>query len=271
MKEAIEDSLPLALATVPPGIGLLPAPLLHTESFTVRSSEVDAWATLAVPALAAYFQEAALRHADELGCSIHALMDQGHTWVLVGEHISVLERIKRGDVLEVTTWPTGVDRLVLGRDFIAHRQDGVAVAQSSTRWLIINQRTRRPARPEKLLGDGLLALANTLVQITPPEVDIAAWPIEKRLPVRYEDMDLNAHANHTCYLAWALEALPEATWRTWRLASLAVQFLAECLHGGSVISRSAPTSEHEFTHSILSAADGRVLARLATTWVPREP
>ncbi|HET6922570.1 MAG TPA: acyl-ACP thioesterase, partial [Anaeromyxobacteraceae bacterium] len=105
---------------------------------------------------------------------------------------------------------------------------------------------------------------------TPPLPEVERADGERSLDVRYQDIDQIQHVTNSSYLAWAIEAVPEETWRACRLAAAEIQFLAECRHGGRVLSRLARLGEREFAHAIAREEDGKVLARLRTAWTPRE-
>ena len=278
---ALRGSRPRALAfgaanTRPrPGRGAEPAHVLlsrpmlvHTQSFRVRTFEVDAYDTLSICVLAGYLQEAAARHATELGCGMRHLRGSGLTWVLASERLSVHKPIRLGEAIEVETWPSGVDRLALAREFRVRGQDGV-VAVATTRWLVLDLTTRRPVMPNALLEPRLFETTERVLSVSAAKFPALVQGMERRFPVRFADIDVNDHANNTAYVAWLLEGVPERTWRTCRLASLELQFLAECRYGSVVVSRSAEAGEREFWHVVAGVEDGRDLARAKTAWVPR--
>jgi acyl-ACP thioesterase len=99
--------------------------------------------------------------------------------------------------------------------------------------------------------------------------ELAAWDLERRFHVRYADIDQNLHVTNTSYLGWAIEAMPEDRWRSSRLASVEVHYLAETLHGEAILSRAKASGDRAFGHAVVREADGKELARLATTWAPR--
>src|SRR5512132_1010074 len=105
--------------------------------FTVHSFDVDAFQTLTLPALGGFLEEVAARHADDLGCGLEFMRSRGCTWVLIRQRIEVSERIGLGDELEIETWPSGIDRLQVTREFLVRRA-GVLVARCSTAWIVVD-------------------------------------------------------------------------------------------------------------------------------------
>jgi acyl-ACP thioesterase len=243
---------------------------LRTACFPVHSFDVDAFGLLAGPALAGYLQEAAGHHAEALGVGIGALAARGIAWVLGRTRIEIARPILLGDLLTVETWPSGLDRLAALRDFRVRGQDGGEVARAITSWLVMDLGTRRPLRPDRVLEPRLqVAEEHALPPPSAPLPTLAEPAIERPFSIRFQDIDRNLHATNASYLAWALEAIPEETWRACRLASLEAHYLAECRHGSRILSRSSPEGEGRYLHAVVREEDGRELARLRTAWVPR--
>jgi medium-chain acyl-[acyl-carrier-protein] hydrolase len=240
------------------------------ETFTVHTYEVDAFNTLAVPALSGFLVEAAGLHAAELGVGLETLMAKGLTWVLVRQRIEADAPIALGDVLDVETWPAGIDRLAAHRDFRV-RRGGDVVARGTTHWFVLDLQTRKPVRPDAVL-DPRFPRERTPPVLEVPGGRLAAlptWDFQKRFHIRYADIDVNGHVNNGSYVAWALEAIPRDVWQGSRLASLDVTYLAECHYGSAILSRHARPAPGAFDHAIVREEDEKELARVATTWVPR--
>jgi acyl-ACP thioesterase len=91
----------------------------------------------------------------------------------------------------------------------------------------------------------------------------------RRFEVRYSDIDANQHVNNGSYLCWALESVPEATWRGRRATAVEAHHRGEGLLGDAVLVRAAPQGDHGFAHAVIREGDGKELARLATAWTAR--
>lgn len=242
-----------------------------TARFTVHSFDADAFGHLAPAALAGYLQEAAGRSADSLGFGLAELNRQGATWVLARERVVLDQPIRWGETLTVETWPNGLDRLAALRDFVL-RRDGVEIGRALTTWFALDLATRKPVRLDKLFPPEFHAQGeHVLPAAEPPLPELGAAEVDRRFQVRLADIDANQHVTNASYVAWGLEAIDEACWRERRLAALDVQFLAECHYGAFVRSRSSAQPDGTRLHAIVREADGREVARMRTTWAPREP
>jgi acyl-CoA thioesterase FadM len=131
--------------------------------------------------------------------------------------------------------------------------------------------TRRPSRPDRLLPPERHAQAGHVLPLLAAPLPVLAAPtIDRRFQVRYADIDANLHVTNASYIGWAIEAIEEPRWRTLRLATLDVQFLAEAVHGHFVRSRSTPDGEGTLLHEVMREEDGKALARARTSWVARD-
>jgi acyl-ACP thioesterase len=240
------------------------------ESFPVRSYEVDAFGLLSPQALAGYLQEIAGHHAEELGVGMEALREKGQAWVLGRQRVEILRPIAEGEVLEVETWPSGANRLAALRDFVVRGRDGEAAARAVTAWFVLDLEARRPLRPDRVLDPRLHPEREHA--LPPPDgrlPEVGSPELERRFEVRYRDIDRVMHVANACYLGWAAEAVPPDVWRERRLRSAEALYLAECRHGGAVLSRAARSGDGEFLRAVVREEDGKELARLRTAWVPR--
>jgi acyl-ACP thioesterase len=240
-------------------------------SFTVHSFDADAFGHVAPAALAGYLQEAAGASAESLGFGISALNRSGCTWVLAREQLVLDQPVRWGETIEVETWPSGLDRLAAFRDFRLLRR-GEEIGRALTTWFAIDVASRRPVRPQALFAERFHAQTPHVLGTEPPLPELGDAEVERRFQVRFADIDANQHVTNASYVSWALEALDEPTWRDARLARLDVQFLAECMLGAFVRSRSSPDAAAgpgARLHAIVRESDGKPVARARTWWVPR--
>jgi len=248
------------------------APVPATRAtFTVHRFDADAFGLLSPAALSGYLQDAAGRSADALDFGITALQARGLTWVLARQRVVLDAPVGLGDTLEIETWPSGIDRLAALRDFWI-RRDGAVVGRALTTWYVMELATRRPCRPDRLLPPERRAQTEHVLPAEAarlPALPATAPALERRFQVRYADIDVNRHVTASSYVGWAAEAVEEAEWRSLRLASLDVQFLAEAFLGQEVRSRSATDGDGARLHAVVREEDGKELARARTTWVAR--
>jgi medium-chain acyl-[acyl-carrier-protein] hydrolase len=235
--------------------------------FPVHSYAVDAFGTLALPALAGYLQEVAGRHATALGCGVDALRARGLTWVLSRQRVEIVAPVSLGDEVEITTWPSGVERLFVYREFTVKR-DGAEVARASTAWLVLDVEKRRPVRPDEVIDGALRPRLAAVAPLSPRLSAPGAASRERHFDVRYAEIDGNRHVNNTSYLAWALECATPERWASSRACAVEAHYLAEAVYGDGILARVEEQGD-VLVHAVGREADGKELARLGTRWTAR--
>ncbi|WP_263789464.1 acyl-[acyl-carrier-protein] thioesterase [Salinibacter sp.] len=244
---------------------------IWTDEVRVRSYDVTPQGTASVLALADYFQEAAGRHAAELGVSMTDLRADGQAWVLAFMHMQIERLPHQNESIRIETWPSGLESASAHREFVFHDEEGAMLAGGTSRWFVFDVDRRRPVRPPRVLAD-----IEGPDRPGPIDQDLDALPApvhtdrEQTFTARYHDLDLNRHVNNVRYLEWALETLPAAVLDERRCLGFAVQFEAETRLGDPVRA-SAEQIEDGGTlrvrHRLAQAESDQTLALVRTTWL----
>jgi acyl-ACP thioesterase len=224
----------------------------------------------AIQALCNYFQEAAGNHAQELGFSREAMLEQGTAWVLMRLRIAVERYPEWRQTVTVETWPSGVEGLYATREFVLHTAEGDLLARGTSAWAVIDVERRRPTRlPEELQE------LDTPDRPRPIAFDSRRVPSldwvdrERRFDVRFSDLDLNQHVNNVRYVEWALEAAPESVLLHQQPTDIDIQFRAETTFGQAVVTQ-LQQDDGRFLHRVQRASDDRVVAEATTRWAPAD-
>jgi len=246
---------------------------MWTETYTVRSYEVDTHGALSPISLCNYILDTAIHHAHELGLSVHHLQSESFTWVLSRMGLHMIKYPSWGDTIEIHTWPSGIKKLFALRDFSIHDSNGSTLGTCVTAWLVIDEKTRRPVR----VGPFLEKLNMTPSDITMQDkLDklpaLERYNHEQRFRALHRDLDINHHVTSTRYIEWALECVPVDFLNSGVLSGLAINYLAETYFRDHVISRCALHGESDstFLHSIVREEDNRELTRVKTIWKKME-
>lgn len=245
-----------------------------TEEVRVPSYDVTPRGTASVLAMADYFQEAAGRHAAELGVSMQDLLESGQAWVLADLRLEIERLPQWEERITVETWPSGLDGLFATREVVVWGEAGDACCRGTSAWLVIDTERRQPRRPPARLYD-----------IEPPDrpsplpSDREDLPVPERadgeglFAVRYHDLDLNRHVNNVRYLEWALETLSADVLDDHRCVAVALQFEAEATLGDRIRARAEVRETAgglEVRHELVQADAGRTLAVAQTRWRPHD-
>ncbi len=175
-------------------------------------------------------QEAAWRHAEELELGFGHMKAANSLWVLSRLRLSVYRYPVWGEEFVLETWPSGIHRLLVTRDFRVTDDRGVA-AEASSSWIILDLETRRPVRPQTALADhdemqhGELVFGEPTGKVEPPDDD--EWNRSRPFFVRVSALDSQGHVNNAKYLEWCLDAFSLDHFRRWEITDISMNFLAE--------------------------------------------
>ncbi len=247
------------------------AEMVWKEEFEIRSYDVDFRRQASIEMLCRLFQETAGNHVRELGIGIETLISQGITWVLSRFHIRVHQYPQWRERIRIETWPSDAYSFFAFRDFQVFNQQNQLLVSSSSLWLILDLKTRRPLRiPDHIIAMNKMkererALVDKFDTIWRPQ----QVTLEKRFTVRGSDIDLNQHVNNVSYVEWAVETVPQEIWQTHQITEIEVSFREETMYGDVVISQSGQTAEQGqqvFIHRIIRESDGVELFLAKTRW-----
>lgn len=209
------------------------APLVHKQSFTIRSYDVDFQRRLRPDVLCSYLQEVASEHALRLGVGYQQLEAQQMLWVLSRLLLQVERLPHWHEEITIETWAKGTDRLFALRDFRVRNAVGEILCKATSYWLILHKDSRRPVRPDQFFTrlkhqeDAVKAVADKL---TGASVSSEVY----KLQVQYADLDHNRHVNNLRYIGWMFNCFDIAFYEQHRLREMQINFLAEVWEGEQV-------------------------------------
>jgi len=204
------------------------------DRFTVEAFDCRPDGGIKPNALMQYLQEAAARHAEQLGVGFADLDRQNGFWVLVNFRLEMTGTPRWGDTVTVRTWPSGVTRLVASREFIGAGLDGREIFRAASEWMILDKRSSRPKNLQRLdlhlPPDGPKLLTTALGRLQPAEVYAPACT----LSVPFSSLDFNGHVNNTEYVRWALDGLYRQRGGCPVIRSARMTYLAEVFAGDEI-------------------------------------
>jgi medium-chain acyl-[acyl-carrier-protein] hydrolase len=247
-------------------------PRVWREQFKVRSYDIGPSKLITPHTVCQYLQEAASNHADLLGLSAERLAELDQMWVLSHLSLKILRYPSWRETLVVQTWPvTNSSFLRAYRDFKIHNDQGEYIGCASTKWLLLNQETRKPVKLPAWLPS--ITSAGLEPAILNDVKEIPAGSAATRVQsfaVRASDIDWNVHVNNVRYLDWAMESIPLELQLQYRVEELNIDFIGEGKFGDTVASEYFPAADSDPSglHRILDQSSGKVLARLRIRWRP---
>ena len=181
----------------------------YEEKINLKYSEIDQNLAMKPFALLNFLQDIASKNAEDLGFGYSFIHPKNYAWFLIKYRMEFEEYPFDIQELVLKTEPRGYNKLFAFRDFELFKGETL-LGRMHSMWSMvdIDSRTMVPVpsaipdspymKPfEKREED--LAFAK-ITAITNPA-------LEKEFEVRYNDLDVNGHANNGNYIVWAFEPL----------------------------------------------------------------
>jgi acyl-ACP thioesterase len=218
--------------------------------------------------LAEFFQEAAARHASAVGVGVEDLLERGMTWVLRRYRINV-RNCPNGREITVKTWFEPRRNLMSVRAFEAFSPDGRSIADAWSAWIVLDLKKMRPIRLDRALPQSYFDATDPTGQPIDdklPETD-GSSDYERVFEVRRRELDLNGHANHTAYLGWALESIPDDAVSGHFPARFDAEYISSAKREHVIVRTKKTCAEPlTFQHWIFAQISNAETARVVTEW-----
>jgi acyl-ACP thioesterase len=238
------------------------------ETYPVGFTAIDEAGGLTMAAVFDYFQEAAIRHAENLGVGRDPMSALGQVWVLSRLSVLMRRRPRQAEQITVRTWPRGWEKLFALRDFDIQDEAGTPIVSARSCWLIVDLQKRRPLRPqaamEKLpLNEGLDALADGGKGLDAP----AGAEKAAERTAAYSDIDFNGHMNNARYVQWVQDIVEPGALARAETMRLDINYLREVKLGETLELWKAPVPSRSGESTALEGRrDGSPVFR-AELWV----
>lgn len=178
------------------------------KDYEIKYYEQNVKGDLKESSLLNFLQDAATLSAESLGFGPTFVFSNNYAWVVLKYHIELTEPLRNFSHITLKTEPRGASKLYAFRDFEIYSPENRLMGRVCSTWALIDMETRR-----------MLPMQKTLPFLFPyekKEDDLEYGKVEafeapdtvKEFEVRFDDIDVNHHANNCNYIIWALETLP---------------------------------------------------------------
>ena len=240
------------------------------EPIKVRYSEMDYDLMLKPSALMLFLQDLASVNAEELGFGYSFVRKHNLAWFLLKYHMEFDEYPSGVYDLILKTEPRGYNKLFAFRDFEILEGEKKLGRVAST-WALADMDTRGMASVAEIMADKTYMKPfekrdDDLVygKIRVPE----KFDFEKTFEIRFEDIDVNQHANNANYIIWAFEPLDFEFRKSKKLKTLDLMFKKEIKYGSKVLSQVAIWDE-KTVHVLKNAETGEDLCLICAEWIEK--
>lgn len=235
------------------------------DKYKVKWFETDASGKLSITSICNFLQETAWNHANHLGLGYSAISKDNIAWVIISYQIELFKYPVWLDEIIVETWPSGVEKLYANREFFVKDINGNIMLKVSTKWLIIDMKSRRPQKPD--------ALKDIMHLVNPEKAtsfESFHFPGNINLEkigsyiVKYSDIDLYGHVNNSKYIQWVMDSIPLSFIEKKSIRDFEIKFAHECKYGEEIVFLSRPKDYTLF--SGIRKGDEKVIFQVKINW-----
>ncbi len=241
--------------------------IISEEKIHIRYSDIDFDKSLKPFSLLNFFQDIASDNAERLGFGYSAIYPKGLMWVLLKYRIEIYHYPEDIQDLVLKTEPRGYNKLFAYRNFEL-KSGGNVIARASSMWSLVDVNTLSIAKIEgNIESPYLIKHEQKESDLNFEKIpEITGIDYEKEFEVRYNDIDVNMHANNGNYIIWALEPLPTEFRLNHKLKNIDMLYKKEVKLGEKLISQ-VQTIENTTLHSLKHTESGDILCQLKCEWV----
>lgn len=241
----------------------------YSEPITIKYSETDQNLAMKPFALLNFLQDIASKNAEDWGFGYTFMHSRNYAWFLIKYRMEFEEYPFDVQDLELMTEPRGYNKIFAYRNFNL-KKDGKIIARMSSIWSIIDIKNHSmvaikdvvntPRMPQLIKGEEDLTFAKI--------PSIQNIQLEKEYEVRYNDLDVNGHANNGNYIVWAFEPLSFDFKNMHSIKTLDMIYKKEAKYGEKLISQVEYINENTTVHCLKNEA-GEDLFMLQCEWKKR--
>ncbi len=241
--------------------------LVLEENIHIKYSEMDYDTSLKPYSLLNFFQDIASESAERLGFGYSFVRERNLMWVLLKYRIEFSEYPVGIYDIKMTTQPRGYNRMFAYRNFEIFVGEK-SIGKASSIWSLVNMTTKEIATVENVIQNPYMPK----FQKNETDLSFAKIPaitnvdLEKEFEVRYNDIDVNQHANNGNYIVWALEPLSLDFKNQHKLKVIDIVFKKEIKYGEKLISQMQFIEDKVTLHNLKNAQTNEDLCILRCEW-----
>ena len=238
------------------------------KNIEVKYSEMDHNLALKPFSLLNFLQDIASESAENLGFGYSFMTKNNFAWFLIKYRMEFNDYPVGLYDLTLTTKPRGYNRLFAYREFDVLNNE-MLLGRIFSMWSIVdmNSRTTVPIQSAICGNENMLPYQKLESDLSFLKIkSIQNISLKKEFEVRYNDLDVNGHANNGNYIVWAFEPLTFDFKNTHRIKTLDMVYKKEAKFGETLISQIEFIDKNTTIHK-LQNSEGEDLFQLQCVWI----
>jgi len=187
------------------------------------------------------FQDVASSHAEGIGVGFEKMLKKNLYWVLSRIKFDIIKQPNVNQVVIVETWPHEKGRIDFDRDMRISSEDGEILIKATSKWCLIDTKTRTLQRTEGVDYEGeVYPQINYDDKFAKIRFDESNLEKVYDYQVRFCDLDHNKHMNNTNYATLVLNAV-----KVPNFSHFEINFNSECLLDDTIAVMNTTSNEGE--------------------------
>lgn len=240
----------------------------YEEKLNIKYSEIDQNQALKPYSLLNFLQDIASKNAEDLGFGYSYIHPRNYAWFLLKYRMEFEDYPFDIQELTLKTEPRGYNKLFAFRDFELYKSNNL-IGRVHSMWSIVDINTRSIVPMTVAIPDNPV-----MKNFEKREDDLSFEKIPsiinpnltKEFEVRYNDIDVNGHANNGNYIVWAFEPLDFEFKNQHKIKTLDLVYKKESKFGEKIISQ-IEFSDKNTTIHVLKNSLNEDIFQLKCTWI----
>lgn len=187
------------------------------QEYYLRASDFDRRLKLFPSSVLGLFQDAAGKHAEELGVGFDILKARELFWVIVKMRFQIVHDPNLYDQVRVETWPLPPRKVGFQREYLMFGARGELLIRGSSEWVLVHSEKRRIMRvPDiypaiEFCADEVFSDKTTKVPLLGSDGTSMHEENKYHVVPGFTTIDMNQHVNNAKYADFALDAIDPAS------------------------------------------------------------
>lgn len=181
---------------------------MYTRKLFVFPSDVSCDGKLKLRSLLNYFQDTAGLAVQNIEGTTSELLSRGYAWVLTRYEIAIKKFPSLDEEFSITTYHDPSHGYNTLRNFHVKQNDNEIITAKSS-WLLLDVKAKRPVKPAahlpEIISRDTEKISQDFREIPEPNEIISSV----NFPVKFHDLDYNAHVNNAAYFEWVWDNSPQ--------------------------------------------------------------
>ena len=241
----------------------------YQEKLIVKYSEIEQNLAMKPFALLNFLQDIASKNAEDLGFGYSYIHPRNYAWFLLKYRMEFNEYPSDVQELILKTEPRGYNKLFAYRDFELYNGDNKLLGRMHSAWSLVEIDSRSIVPISQAIPENpyMIPFQKRDDDLSFKKISAIVNPIcEKEFEVRYNDLDVNGHANNGNYVVWAFEPLSFEFKNSHTIRNIDMIYKKEAKYGEKLVSQIEFIDDNISTHKLFNLA-GEDLFLMQCEWM----